>query len=404
MIKRTWNKPASPGQKLYQQSLLSTSTSIIEKAKTTSSTINRKQSPLTSLSSLSPSIKSIRPIKRSRLLSPSPSSSLQFLLPTKKSSSSSSTIQLNELLPNKSPPTATTIKTWSRQDFDVKKSSSSSSTNQLTVLLPNKSPPTATTTKTWSRQDFDVGYELGQGAFGSVLIAREKKSQFICCLKVIEKKRLKGNPQLLIREIEIQKSISHPHVISLYQWFHDERTITLVLEMAQGGELKVLLEHQLNRVNKGFTEGRTAVYLYQISSALKALHDNHIIHRDIKPENMLIDSFGELKLCDFGWSKQTKDRSYTVCGTPDYISPEILKERSRGMTKTSSHDFRSDLWSIGVLMFELIVGEAPFSWTPGFNTWPRKEQTEKQVGFCDSFCEVCLPGLLKMYSHFFQLS
>ena len=350
-MKRTWNKPASPGQKLYQQSLLSTSTapSIIEKAKTTSSTSsNRKQSPLTSLSSLSPSIKSIRPIKRSRLLSPSPSSSLQFLLPTKKSSSSSSTIQLNELLPNKSSPTATTIKTWSRQDFDV-------------------------------------GYELGQGAFGSVLIAREKKSQFICCLKVIEKKRLKGNPQLLIREIEIQKSISHPHVISLYQWFHDESTITLVLEMAQGGELKVLLEHQLNRVNKGFTEGRTAVYLYQISSALKALHDNHIIHRDIKPENMLIDSFGELKLCDFGWSKQTKDRSYTVCGTPDYISPEILRESTRGRTKTSSHDFRSDLWSIGVLMFELIVGEAPFSWTPGFNTWPRKEQTEKQVGFVYTF-------------------
>ena len=104
---------------------------------------------------------------------------------------------------------------------------------------------------------------------------------------------------------------------------------------------------------------------------------------------MLIDSFGELKLCDFGWSKQTKDRSYTVCGTPDYISPEILKERSRGLTKTSSHDFRSDLWSIGVLMFELIVGEAPFSWTPGFNTWPRIEQTEKQVGFCVYFlCEV----------------
>ena len=273
---------------------------------------------------------------------------------------------------------------------DIGRHPASASTTTTTTATPTAtstpSPtPTNSCTKTWSCNDFHLGAELGHGCFGSVFLAQEKSSNFVCCLKKLPKKKLRHNPDLILREIEIQKKLSHPHIIHLYQWFHDAKYIYLVLELAANGELKDLLERTLKKTGRGFTEGQTAIYIYQIGAALQLLKENNIIHRDIKPENILVGPLGELKRCDFGWSKETKKLTYTVCGTPDYLAPEIIQEINRSRTRTSGHGHAVDLWCLGVLSYELLVGDAPFSWLPAtsrdniYNTWPSRKQEHWEV-------------------------
>lgn len=104
---------------------------------------------------------------------------------------------------------------------------------------------------------------------------------------------------------------------------------------------------------KRFSEERTANYIVQIADALKYCHSKKVIHRDIKPENLLIGQKGEIKMADFGWSVHApSSRRTTLCGTLDYLSPEMVN----GQT----HDEKVDLWSLGVLGYEFVVGKPPF--------------------------------------------
>lgn len=205
---------------------------------------------------------------------------------------------------------------------------------------------------------FEIGKPLGKGKFGRVYLAKEKSSGFVCALKVLHKSELQqGKVEKQVRrEIEIQSNLAHPNVLRLYGHFHDTKRIFLILEFAGKGEL---YKH-LRRENR-FPEWKAAQYIAQMASALRYLHRKHIMHRDIKPENILVGIHGEIKISDFGWSVHApNNRRNTMCGTLDYLPPEMLKPGNQ----ENFYSEKVDLWSLGVLMYEFLVGEAPFEDTP----------------------------------------
>jgi aurora kinase, other len=202
---------------------------------------------------------------------------------------------------------------------------------------------------------FEIGRPLGKGKFGRVYLARERNSNFICALKVLYKSELQhgsGVEKQVRREIEIQSNLRHPNILKLYGHFHDSKRIFLILEFAGKGEL---YKH-LRKENR-FPEWKAAQYIAQMASALRYLHRKHVIHRDIKPENILMGIHGEIKISDFGWSVHApKNRRATLCGTLDYLPPEMIRSGS----KDNYYNEKVDLWSLGVLTYEFLVGEAPF--------------------------------------------
>ncbi|KPM38190.1 Serine/threonine-protein kinase ark1 [Neonectria ditissima] len=209
---------------------------------------------------------------------------------------------------------------------------------------------------------FEIGKPLGKGKFGRVYLARDRERGFVCALKVLYKSELQSArvEKQVRREIEIQSNLRHPNILKLYGHFHDSKRIFLILEFAGQGEL---YKH-LRKVTR-FPEWKAAQYISQMASALRCLHSKHVIHRDIKPENILVGIHGEIKISDFGWSVHApSNRRNTYCGTLDYLPPEMIVPRSPG----NSYDEKVDLWSLGVLTYELLVGEAPFEDAPVMTT------------------------------------
>ncbi|KAF5284674.1 hypothetical protein FQA39_LY16956 [Lamprigera yunnana] len=213
----------------------------------------------------------------------------------------------------------------------------------------------------WSLSDFDIGRPLGKGKFGNVFLAREKKSKYIVALKVLFKNMIKNSncEHQVRREVEIQSHLRHNNILRMYGYFHDEARIYFILEYAPKG---ACYNELMTSENKRFSEKRAATYIAEITDALKYCHSKKVIHRDIKPENLLIGSGGEIKIADFGWSVHApSSRRTTLCGTLDYLSPEMVK----GQT----HDEKVDLWSIGVLCYEFLVGKPPFESTTYAETY-----------------------------------
>ncbi|XP_056315180.1 aurora kinase A [Danio aesculapii] len=227
---------------------------------------------------------------------------------------------------------------------------------------PHQTPSSATSTssntngssksskKAWTLENFDIGRALGKGKFGSVYLAREQQTKFILALKVLFKKQLEkaGVEHQLRREVEIQSHLRHPNILRLYGYFHDTARVYLILEFAPKGELY----GELQRCGT-FDDQRSATYIMELADALRYCHSKAVIHRDIKPENLLLGANGELKIADFGWSVHTpSSRRSTLCGTLDYLPPEMIEGKT--------HDEKVDLWSLGVLCYEFLVGRPPF--------------------------------------------
>ncbi|MCJ1395934.1 spindle assembly checkpoint kinase [Xylographa bjoerkii] len=216
---------------------------------------------------------------------------------------------------------------------------------------------------------FEIGKPLGKGKFGRVYLAKERTSGFVCALKVLHKSELQqGKVEKQVRrEIEIQSNLRHPNILRLYGHFHDSKRVFLILEFAGRGEL---YKH-LRKENR-FPEWKAAQYIAQMAAALKYLHKKHVMHRDIKPENILVGIHGEIKISDFGWSVHApNNRRNTMCGTLDYLPPEMLKPGTQDNFYTQA----VDLWSLGVLTYEFLVGEAPFEDT--------QIQTQRKIARCD---------------------
>ncbi|NXW27286.1 AURKA kinase, partial [Phaetusa simplex] len=224
--------------------------------------------------------------------------------------------------------------------------STSKQKNEETAKKKNEE----TKKRQWSLDDFEIGRPLGKGKFGNVYLAREKKSKFILALKVLFKTQLEeaGVEHQLRREVEIQSHLRHPNILRLYGYFHDVTRVYLMLEYAPRGEVY----KELQKLTK-FDEQRTATYVTELADALSYCHSKSVIHRDIKPENLLLGSNGELKIADFGWSVHApSSRRTTLCGTLDYLPPEMIEGRT--------HDEKVDIWSLGVLCYEFLVGKPPF--------------------------------------------
>jgi len=198
--------------------------------------------------------------------------------------------------------------------------------------------------------DFDFGRPLGRGKYGRVYLARERRHQFICALKMLSLKQLAKYEvdHQLRREIEIQSNLRHPNILRLYTFFWDSQHVYLVLEYAPQGELYKWLQ----RYGR-FSEAETGRFIADLVGAFKELARKHIIHRDIKPENLLLGEGNAIKIADFGWSVHAPStRRQTVCGTLDYLPPEMVGH--------VPHDHSVDLWCLGVLMYEFLFGHPPF--------------------------------------------
>jgi len=191
---------------------------------------------------------------------------------------------------------------------------------------------------------------LGSGAFAKVYLARqcgnEKK---LFAIKILNKKKVVADHQRdhVFSEKRLLSSVNFPFLIKLNYNFHDPSYLYLVLEFMPGGELFTLLRHHLC-----FKETTARFYAAQIVLGLEYLHHLNIAYRDLKPENILIGIDGYLKIADFGFAKLVPNRTYTLCGTPEYLAPEIIT--SRGYSRSV------DWWAFGVLVFELVAGYSPF--------------------------------------------
>lgn len=202
----------------------------------------------------------------------------------------------------------------------------------------------------WKFDDFEIGASLGRGKFGRVYLAREKKSGFIVALKILFKTEITGSnaTKQVRREIEIQSHMKHENILRLYGYFYDDLHVYIILEYAAKGEMFKLLQKK-----KRFTEQEGAKYISEMVQALKYIHSKNVIHRDIKPENIIIGADNKLKIADFGWAVHNIDsKRYTFCGTMDYLPPE--------MVCYEKHDRYVDLWGVGVLAYEFVVGNPPF--------------------------------------------
>lgn len=200
----------------------------------------------------------------------------------------------------------------------------------------------------------DGNKSVGKGAFGEVWKVTHKVTNISYVIKVIDKMYIIEQKMVeqINREIEIMYKIDHPHLVKLVNHFEDDSNFYLILHFASKGQLYRLL----NKVNR-FDQRNAAQYIREVIEGIRYLHsfDPPIIHRDIKPENILLDENNRIKVADFGWSNfgNTEEHRTTYCGTPDYLSPEMVKREGHGTSV--------DVWSIGVLLFELLAGYAPFS-------------------------------------------
>jgi serine/threonine protein kinase len=188
------------------------------------------------------------------------------------------------------------------------------------------------------------------GKFGRVYVARDVQSHYIVGIKKLNKRQLEKweMEKQLQREIEVQMQTRHPNITRLFGYFHNDKNIYLIVEYAARGCLFLALR------DEGRFDGPTAArYICQMCDAIAYCHTKHIIHRDIKPENILIDVNGDLKLADFGWSVHAPvSKRKTIGGTLDYLAPEMVLHKE--------HDFKVDVWQLGVLLYEFLVGTPPF--------------------------------------------
>ncbi len=159
-----------------------------------------------------------------------------------------------------------------------------------------------------------------------------------------------GKLDIIYDEINIHSKLYHQNIIKLYSVYEDDETINIILEYAKGGNLYQLIKDEKN----GFSESKAFDYFIQVINAVYYLHSNNIIHRDIKPENILIGDDNKLKLCDFGWAKElTLENRSTFCGTMEYMAPEIVG--------SENYDYSVDIWSLGILLYEMLFGHSPFN-------------------------------------------
>ena len=203
-----------------------------------------------------------------------------------------------------------------------------------------------------SINDFEIMKTIGTGTFGRVKLVKLKGNETMppFALKILRKKLIIKYNQVdhIKSEKQILQQIKFPFIVNFFVSFQDQNFIYFLFEYIPGGELFSLLRHYVR-----FSTDTIRFYSSQLALTLEYLHSLSIAYRDIKPENILIDRKGNLKLTDFGFAKVVTEKSFTMCGTPEYMAPEVIMH-------SSGHDCTADWWSFGVLLFEMMQGFPPF--------------------------------------------
>lgn len=205
-----------------------------------------------------------------------------------------------------------------------------------------------------SLDDFILMKVIGKGSYGKVMLVRHKAEgeDHVYAMKMLRKEKVIKRNQVEHTKTErnVLEAVSHPFIVTLYYAFQTPKKLYFVLEYCPGGELFF----HLSRAGR-FSEGRCRFYTSEIMLAIEYLHRLNIIYRDLKPENILLDAEGHVKLTDFGLSKEGIEDNFSaksMCGTPEYLAPEILDKRGHGKAV--------DWYSLGALMYEMLTGLPPF--------------------------------------------
>lgn len=191
---------------------------------------------------------------------------------------------------------------------------------------------------------------IGVGMFGQVRLVRHVVTKNVYALKTMKKELIvrHGQQEHVRNERAVMRQLQHWSCVHLEQCYRDKYNLYMLIEMIPGGELFRYLD-QKGRL----PEDTARFYAAQVILALEQLHTKGVVYRDLKPENLLIDRDGYLKMVDFGFAKQVGNaKTYTICGTPDYQAPEVILRKGHGKM--------ADCWSLGILIYEMLAGRAPF--------------------------------------------
>eukprot|EP00918_Siedleckia_nematoides_P033129 GHVU01071946.1.p1 GENE.GHVU01071946.1~~GHVU01071946.1.p1 ORF type:complete len:368 (+),score=52.38 GHVU01071946.1:106-1209(+) len=209
--------------------------------------------------------------------------------------------------------------------------------------------------KTLQLSDLDVLSTLGVGAYGRVYLVqvKERPLHTFALKKMAKVSIVKAQQQAhILSEKVIMSSIDSDFIVRLHKTFKDDKYLYMLLDVCLGGELWTKL-----RDSYCFDHPTSRFYSACVLEAFSYLHERDIMYRDLKPENILLDSKGYAKLVDFGFAKEfdPEGRTWTVCGTTEYMAPEVVLNKP--------HDTAVDMWALGILIYEMLVGEPPFNCT-----------------------------------------
>jgi len=198
-------------------------------------------------------------------------------------------------------------------------------------------------------KDFKQLQTLGTGTFGRVYLVKHKQTGKYFAMKILKKSEVVRLKQVehVNSERQILSQLSHPFIVKLYKSFQDDQCLYMLLEYVIGGEL---FSH-LRKAGR-FSNEVTRFYAAEIVGAIEYMHSFDVVYRDLKPENLLLDHTGHIKITDFGFAKRVEDRTWTLCGTPEYLAPEIIQSKGHGKAV--------DWWSLGILIYEMLAGYPPF--------------------------------------------
>lgn len=221
--------------------------------------------------------------------------------------------------------------------------------------MGSERPPLAEVPETLLSPDgcrYIKGKFLGKGGFARCYELKDSTSGLIHAGKIVSKTLLqkKHQKEKMTQEIAIHRALQHPHVVGFTKHFEDAANVYILLELCKRRSLM-----ELHKRRRAITEPEARYFTSQIVDGVSYLHDKGIIHRDLKLGNLFLNDEMDVKIGDFGLATQVDDpteRKKTLCGTPNYIAPEMLNKRG--------HSFEVDIWAIGCILFTLLVGKPPF--------------------------------------------
>lgn len=225
------------------------------------------------------------------------------------------------------------------------------STRQKTVIAKVRQQSFSVDNKAIKLEDLNHIKTLGTGTFGRVKLVEHRPTGDVYALKILQKSfivKYKQQKNVMNEKMVMIKS-QHPFILKLEKTFVTKNCLYFLLELVQGGELFSLLQQSGGYLKPHYAK----FYAACVVDAIGYLHKRKIVYRDLKPENLLIDAQGYIRVVDFGFAKKVEKKTFTLCGTPEYLAPETVKHLG--------HNRAVDYWAIGVLVYEMICGFSPFS-------------------------------------------